>query len=303
MKRFLHLGSFAVVIAAILWSCDGLLRRQLFNLPATVIVFWEHVVGLLVLLPIVGTSWRKLLKLTRKQWFTIASVSLLSGALGTIMYTAALSKVQFIPFSVVVLLQQLQPVFAIAAASIILKEPLSRKFILLAILALIAAYGVSFPNLKVNLETGSGTAIAALLAAGAAAAWGFSTALSKYSLRDTSFLHVTAARFALAPVFAFMFMTVLGDTSSMGSITGMQWGYIIAITFSTGMVALALYYFGLKRILASRSTMLELVWPLSSLVVGYALLHDRLTITQGISAVLLLVVILAIGKMSADKPL
>lgn len=302
MKRFLHLGSFAVVIAAILWSCDGLLRRQLFNLPATVIVFWEHIVGLLVLIPFVGASWKQFLKLTKKQWITIGMVSLLSGALGTIMYTAALSKVQFIPFSVVVLLQQLQPVFAIAAAAIVIKEPLSRKFIFLAVLALIAAYGVSFPDLRVNLETGSGTAVAALLAAGAAAAWGVSTALSKYSLKDTSFLHITAARFALAPVFALILMAAFGHTSSIGSITGAQWGYIIAITFSTGMVALALYYFGLKRILASRSTMLELVWPLSSLVIGYALLHDRLTITQGISAALLLVVILTIGEMSADKP-
>jgi drug/metabolite transporter (DMT)-like permease len=52
---------------------------------------------------------------------------LFSGALGTIFYTAALGKVQYVQFSVVVLLQQLQPIWAILMASFLLKEKIEKK--------------------------------------------------------------------------------------------------------------------------------------------------------------------------------
>ncbi len=294
-----HFGSFAVIVAAILWSLDGLLRRQLYTLPATVIVFWEHLIGLIVLAPFVIATWRKFRVLTKKQWIAITVVSLLSGALGTILYTTALAKIQYIPFSVVVLLQQLQPLFAVLAAAILLKEPITKRFVMLAVIALAAAYGVSFPDLRVNLATGAGTAIAALCAVGAAACWGSSTAFSKYTLKDASSVHVTAARFAITPIFALILMTMIGHADSIGAITGTQWWYIVAITFSTGMVALAIYYFGLKRIMASRSTILELTWPLSAVVISVFYLHESLSITQWISSAILLAAIVGITRMNA----
>src|SRR3989344_5520097 len=78
--------------------------------------------------------------------------SLFSGALGTIFYTAALGQINFIQFSVVVLLQQLQPIWANGTAAIILKEKLPAKFLMWAIVGIAASYVVTFPNLIVNLE-------------------------------------------------------------------------------------------------------------------------------------------------------
>lgn len=280
-------GSLSVIVAALLWSLDGFLRQSLYSLPPTVVVFWEHVFGFVVLLPIIVLTLRRFRQLTKKQWWAIALVSFLSGALGTILYTAALGKAQYIPFSVVVLLQQLQPVFAISAAALLLREPVSKRFLALTVVALGAAYFISFPNLTVA-ATPAGMWLAAGLALGAAASWGASTAFSKYALKDTSFLHITAARFGLAPVFALLLALMLGHTSSLFSVSGAQWGTILAITFSTGLVALLIYYFGLKRIPASRSTLLELTWPLSAAVVGYVFLGDRLTWTQWLGAVVLI---------------
>lgn len=288
-------GALAVVIAALLWSLDGFLRQSLYSLPPTVVVFWEHVFGFIVLLPIILATLRRFKSVTKKQWWAIALVSFLSGALGTILYTAALGKAQYIPFSVVVLLQQLQPVFAILAAVIVLREPISRRFVGLAALAVAAAYFISFPNLTVA-ATSAGTFLAALMALGAAASWGASTAFSKYALKDTSFLHITAARFGLAPIFAIILVLLFGHTPSLLSLSGPQWGTIVAITFSTGLVALAIYYFGLKRIPASRSTLLELTWPLSATIVGYLFLGDRLTWTQWVGALVLVAVIYLVEK-------
>ena len=303
--KYIKFGSVALIAAALLFSVDGLLRRHLYSLPAPVIVFYEHLFGFLILLPFILASLRAFKKLTRKQWYAITGVSFLSGAVGTILYTAALGRVQFINFSVVVLLQQLNPIFAIGASAMLLREPLTRRFLGLAAVALVAAYFVTFPHLSVNLSTGNGTLIAALFAVGAAAAWGSSTAFSKYALKDTSTLHVTALRFGITPFFAMIFVLLSGSTSSLGAITFSQFKYLVAITFSTGMVALLLYYFGLKRILASRAALLELAWPLSAVIVGFIWLHQGFTLTQGIGAVVLTGTIYLIARdatRQAEKP-
>ena len=294
--KFRNLGSVSVILAALLWSLDGLLRTQLYSLPPAVVVFWEHLLGFILISPFILATLKQFRKLTRKQWLAIAGVSFLSGALGTILYTAALAQTQYIPFSVVVLLQQLQPLFAITTAAIILKEPLTRRFGFLAAVALIAAYWVAFPHLTVNLSTGAGTLTAALFALGAAIAWGTSTAFSKYSLKDTSSLHITAARFGLTPLFALGFVFALGGGSKILTVTPLQWQFIALITLTTGFVALAIYYFGLKRVPASRSAILELTWPLSALITGYAFLHQALTPTQLIGSIVLLGTVILIAK-------
>jgi DME family drug/metabolite transporter len=298
--KYSRYGSAAVVAAALLWSVDGLLRRHLYTLPAPVIVFWEHTFGLLVLLPVIALSWRAFKKLTRRQWLAIAGVSLLSGAAGTILYTAALGRVQYIPFSVVILLQQLNPVFAITASALLLREPLTKRFLGLSAIALVAAYFATFPRVSVDLSTGNGTLVAALFAVGAAVAWGTSTAFSKYALKGTSSFHITAARFAITPFFALMFAGLSGSAHAIGSITFDQFKYLVAITFSTGLVAVIIYYFGLKRVKASRSAILELAWPASAVLVGYFWLHQSLTLTQSAGALVLTAAILLIARDTRD---
>lgn len=298
--KYARYGAAAVVVASLLWSVDGLLRRHLYVLPAPVIVFYEHLFGLLILAPIILTSIKAFKKLTRNQWYAIIGVSFLSGAVGTILYTAALGRIQFIPFSVVVLLQQLNPIFAITASALLLKEPLTRRFFGLSAIALVAAYFVTFPDYVVNFSTGTGTVIAALFAVGAAAAWGVSTAFSKYALKDTSSIHITALRFGFTPIFALIFVVLSGSTASLGAITLNQFMYLVAITFSTGLVALIIYYFGLKRVLASRAAILELAWPASAVVVGWLWLDQGLTASQAIAAVILTGAIIQIAKESTQ---
>jgi drug/metabolite transporter (DMT)-like permease len=287
MKNQSRIGSLAVITTALLWSMDDLLRRHLYVLPAPVIVFWEHSFGFLLLIPFLIWTRKSFPKLTRKQWLAIIFVALLSGALGTILYTAALGQITYIPFSVVVLLQQLNPIFAIATAAGLLHERLSPRFAALSALALVGAYFVTFPHLTVDFATGKHTMVAALMAVGAAACWGCGTAFSKYALKGTSFPHITALRFGITIPFALLFATASGSASKITAITLTEFGYLVAITFSTGLVALLIYYYGLQKISASRSAILELVWPLSSVIIGWVFLHQGLTFTQALGALTL----------------
>lgn len=294
-------GPLFVVIGALLWSFDGLLRVSLYSLPPAVIVFYEHLLGALILLLISFKWFHDLKKLTRKEWIAMGCVALFSGALGTIFYTSALQYINYTQYSVVVLLQQLQPIWAIGMAAILLKEKITKGFIGWAVLALVAAYFISFKDLQVNLDTGAGTLKAALLALGAGVMWGSSTAISKYVLNKVSFLTGTALRFFLAPVFALLIVIGNNQTSALYTLTTSQWQTLIIITFSTGMLALAVYYYGLKKTPARITTLCELVWPASAIIIDYTYFHRTLSTTQIFGIFLLGIAIYHVTKPLAKK--
>lgn len=302
MKKLLAFGPLFVIIAALLWSFDGVLRTTLYTLPPAVVVFYEHLLGAIILL-LFSFKWIKdTKKMSRKEWIAIALVSLFSGALGTIFYTAALGKINYSQYSVVVLLQQqLQPIWAIAAASILLKEKVTKKFLMWAFIALIAAYFITFKDLQINFATGSGTALAGILALSAGFMWGTSTAISKFVLNKVSFLTATALRFFLAPVFALFLIIPFNQTGALFTLNVAQWQTLLLITFSTGLVALAFYYYGLKRTPARVTTLCELVWPASAIFIDYFLFHKTLSLTQIFGVALLLVAIYQVTKPLQEK--
>lgn len=302
MKKFLAFGPIFVIIAALLWSFDAVLRVSLYSLPPTVVVFYEHLLGAGLLLFLIPKWIKDLKKMKRREWIAITLVALFSGALGTIFYTSALGLIKYTQLSVVVLLQQqLQPIWAIGMAAILLKERLTKKFILWAVIALIAAYLITFKDLTVNLATGSGTVAAGLLALSAGLMWGTSTAISKFVLNKVSFLTGTALRFFIAPIFALIFVIGQNQTPMLTSLNFDQWKTLLLITFSTGLVALGFYYYGLKKTPARITTLCELVWPASAIFIDYFLYHKTLSGTQILGIGLLLLAIYNVTRPLAIK--
>jgi drug/metabolite transporter (DMT)-like permease len=300
-KKILSFGPIFVIIAALLWSLDGLLRVSLYSLPPAVIVFYEHSLGALILV-LLSSKWIKDLRsLGRKEWSAITIVSLFSGALGTMFYTAALGMINFTQFSVVVLLQQLQPIWAIGAAAILLKEKIRKRFIFWAALSLVAAFFITFKDLSINLSTGAGTATAGILALSAGFMWGTSTAVSKIALKKISFLTATALRFIITPVFALIIIAGQSKTDALFSLNLAQWQTLLLITLSTGMVALAIYYYGLKKTPARVATLCELSWPASAIFIDYFRFGNTLSITQIMGVALLALCIYKVTRKNELK--
>lgn len=265
----LPIPTLLIIAAACLWAVDGIIRRSLFALLPLVIVFYEHLIGSILLLPL---AMKQLLqeKLDRKSLILILIVSVWSGLLGTLWFTTALSKVQFIPFSVVFLLQKLQPIFASTAAVLVLKEKIQRNYLVWASLAFGAAYFVTFPTGLVNLQTGAGTIEAALYALGAAFCWGTATVFSKLLLKKHTVIVVTALRFVVTALCAAIVLLALGFFDATLSVTSSQLLRFVTIALSTGMVALYLYYKGLAHTEAKIATILELSFPfLAVLIDGF----------------------------------
>jgi len=291
-----YTGPMFIIFAAILWAFDGVIRRYLYSLPPITIIFFEHLIGLVILLPF---AYKYILKtrFTGKEFFLVVLISILSGLLGTLWFTTALLKVHFISFSVIFLLQKLQPIFAIGTARIFLKEKVDKRYIIWAVVALISAYFVTFKNGLVNLETGEGTVIAALYALGAAFAWGSSTTFSKMLLNKVSSQASTFYRFLFTVLIVLPVIFLFGYGSSLAAPTLPQFGLFALIAVSTGMVALLIYYRGLAKTPVHISTILELTFPFMAILIDMIMYHTILSLTQWIATCLLVFAIYKIARL------
>ncbi len=291
-------GPVFIIIAALLWAFDGLIRQHLYTLPPITIIFFEHLIGLIVLSPFVFKYVLET-KLTKREWWLIALIAVLSGLFGTLWFTTALGKVHFITISVVFLLQKLQPIFAITTARIFLKEKLDKRYIKWALLAILSAYFVTFPKGVVNLQTGEGTIVAALYALGAAFAWGSSTTFSKMLLGKVDFKVSTFYRFLFTVIIALPILFIFGKSidANLAMPNLPQFGFLLLIAISTGMVALLIYYRGLAKTPVHISTILELTFPFVAILLDFIVNHTVLSVSQWIAAIILVFSIYQIAKL------
>jgi len=281
------LAPLAVVFAALLWSLDGLLRQELYHISSFVIVALEHSIGALIFLPLLFKSIPKIKKLGQRGWISIFWVSICGGILGTYFYTKALSFVNYIDLSVVVLIQKLQPLFAISLAGVILKEKLSKRFMFLAIIAMFGGYLVTFGNKPFGNWDDKST-IASLCALLASFCWGSSTVLGKHALKQLTFEVVTGMRLFITAIIALIIIAYSGSFSDVLNLRPENYTTIIIIVFSTGTIALSIYYYGLQNLAASHTTIYELAWPLSAVFIDWTLKGKTLSLVQIVGALILL---------------
>ena len=289
------LPQLAVISAAILWSLDGLLRQMLYNVPAFLIISIEHVIGAVIFIPFLIKGWQEILKLGQRAWISVLWISICGGMLGTFFYTSALSYVNYINLSVVVLLQKLQPIFAITLAAVILKEPLSKKFLVLAVTAILGSFLVTF-GLQPIANWNDKMIIAALLALLAAFSWGSSTVLGKHALKHISFQLITSLRLTITALVCMAVIVASNDIKIVTELTIMQWKILLVITCSTGGVALFIYYYGLNGLPASHATLYELFWPFSAMCIDWFYRERSLEPAQLFGAVLLLSSMIYLSK-------
>ncbi len=291
-----------VIIAASFWGIDSiLLRPHLYTLPVPFVVFLESIIVAALLLPILFKKYSELKKLKTKDMLAFLGVAIFGGAIGTMAITKALFYVNYVNLSVVVLMQKLQPVFALILAALLLKEKLPKGFIKWAALSILGAilmtFGLSIPN----LNTGDYTVTAALFALLAAFSFGFSTVLSKRALKNITYEVGTYLRFVTTAIIMFIVVLAVGDFSAVKEVTDFQWIIFGIIAFTSGGFAIFLYYYGLKRITASVATIAELSFPLTAILLEYFLHDNMLDWLQWIGTIILIYSIIKVSKLSFTK--
>ncbi len=287
-----------VIVAATLWGVDGIiLRPGLYTLPVSLVVMIESTIITLILTPFFRKQFFHLKTLKGKDWLAFIGVAVAGGAIGTMSITKALFYVNYVNLSIVILIQKLQPVFAILLAALVLKERPPKQFYGWAVMALIGALLMTFGANLPQLDTGDKTPEAALFALLAAAGFGASTVLSKRALRNIGHELGAYIRFLFTALVMSFITLITANIRQVEQITGDQAGIFLIIAFATGGPAIFLYYNGLKRISASVATICELSFPLTAVLLEYLVRGHLLEPMQWLGVLVLFAAIIRVSRL------
>ncbi len=288
-------GTLLVALGASLWATDLIFRRgPAQELAATEVVFWEHLILAAVCLPILFRNTAALRRLNWRDWVAIVLVGAGSSVLATVLFTEAFSYGE--P-TTVVLLQKIQPLIVIAGARIILGERLKARFWIYAVPAMAGAYLLSAPAPS---EFTLRSATPALLSIGAATLWGLGTVLGRQLLTTVPYMTQTALRFVVGLPMATVLLLWLGSDGAILQATTAQAPTLVALALVPGLLAVSIYYRGLRQTPASTATLAELSFPLTAVILGFALFGNPLSASQWIGLAVLAVSITALG-LAGDK--
>ncbi|PIY95708.1 MAG: EamA family transporter [Candidatus Kerfeldbacteria bacterium CG_4_10_14_0_8_um_filter_42_10] len=319
LKKIGIIAALTIMFAAFLWAFDGVVLTPwvvdlgLSDIPT--FVFMLHATASVFLAYFLFRKYQELKNLNKQDWLAFFLTGLFGGAIGTMAIIAAIVKVysEGLNISVVLLLQKLQPIFAILLAILWLKERPKKTFYLWAIVALIGSYFLTFGFDQPDFNA-SGMFIPALLSILAAFSFGSSTVFSKKAVTKVSHGMGTALRFLITTGIMIVIIAVISllnnfdvQTSYEGisGFRALNWnliGAFVIIALTTGGTAIFIYYWGLKRVTAAQSTIYELMFPVSAIVLEY-LIHDKiLAAGQWFGSIIVIFSIVAIVRLKSEIP-
>lgn len=290
-----RLGPWLVGIGAALWGTESAWRIPLNDLfDATVIVFWEHVLIVLLLLPLLIRARHEIVAVDRRTWGYLLFSGFAGSAVGTVFFTLALKTGN--PTVVNVILN-VQPIISTAAAVILFGDRLTPRFYPFALLAIVAGIflsvenpgeiGVSFEKAGLNLGTGYAL-ICALF-------WGLSTvagrgAMTGMSLSLASSLRVVIGLFCMTIILLFQGKLHAAALWTPAAQTHPQTaaGALFLLATVSGAIPLLIYFEGLRRTLASTAGYFEMLQTLAAVCITWGFFHAGLKPHQIVAAIVLI---------------
>ncbi|MDC5696565.1 DMT family transporter [Intrasporangium calvum] len=288
--------TWLVALAASLWGLSAIWRDPLAKqYPSVAIVFWEHLVLVLLVSPWLVDAVRAVARASRRTQVSVLVIGAGSSALATTLFTSAFRLGDPITPQV---LQKLQPLIALLLAAAILGERLRASFAWFAVPAIAGAWLLSF---KDPFAVSVSSLYAAGLALGAAALWAAGTVLGRAASAELTFRQLTTLRFGVGLVALAVISLVTGTSLRVEAASA---GNIVVLALVPGLLALLLYYRGLRNTPASRATLAELAFPITAAVVGVTVLGRTLAPSQwvGFAIVLTAVVGLALHERRSERP-
>lgn len=290
-------SAFLVVLGAALWGTDAVFRRPLTgSLSPVTIVFLEHCVLSAVALPIVIRLRREFVVLRSRDYASLLVISLGGSVAASVLFTVAM---KYGNPTAVILLQKTQPLFTVLLARFILGERPTRWFWPCFASAMAGATLISLPDLHHGMNLIPEIPAASLCAMGAAILWGSSTVCGRFVVSKISTQFLTSMRFLMAlPALAILFAMQLPAQRHMpadlfSALT------VVEMALIPGLLALLLYYRGLRGTTASITSVCELSFPVTAVVVNWLVLQVKLSVLQSLGSALLVLSVTTIAILNA----
>lgn len=288
-------GFLFVVSACALWALDTLIRYPLMleGINAISVVFYEHLILTVIFSIVFFKSLKKIWQAKTSHYFYFFIVGGIGSALATLAFTRAFV---FLNPSLVILLQKFQPIFAIMLARTVLKENIKKMFLFWALICLCGAFLISYEDLlklgssgesiyQMLIKPGAfqGYILVAFSIIGWASATVFGKKLGKEGYSDEQ---IMAGRFIMGFLCLIPFATQANDifTHSLE-----VYGKISLMVLVSGLLAMYLYYQGLRRISARACSLAEMFFPFMAVIVNWLFLDALLTPIQLFGGLLLLI--------------
>lgn len=290
-------GPLLVGFAAFLWATDALVRYPAIDkVNPTFIVFIEHVLAVMILLPWILIKHKKrILDLSFKGWLAAFFSGVGGSAFAMVFFTASFL---YVNPSVAILLQKLQPIMVVVIAYMMLGERPAKKFYFWGIVAVFAGVVLSFPDFDFSfLNHGFSLHSKGVQYAFAAALlWAASTVAGKLLLERTEPTLAAFWRFFFGFAALGVMMTMANEQVPWHLMTASTSLYpLLYMSLIPGLLAILVYYAGLSRTKASVTTFIELIYPIGAVALNTMFLHTPLNGVQTIAAGVL---VLAVAMLS-----
>jgi drug/metabolite transporter (DMT)-like permease len=288
-------GPWLVGLGAALWGTESAWRIPLNELfDAKVIVFWEHVLILIMFFPILIPCLSEMPRVRVRTWSYLLFSGFAGSAVGTIFFTLAL---KYGNPTVVNVVLNIQPVISTIGAFVLFGDRLAHRFFFYAGIAILAgifvsvAYpamiGVSFE--RAGLNVGSGYALIC------AVFWGLSTVAGRGVMIDMSLRLASGMRVVVGLACMMLILLFYGKLHSAALWPAAAQAHplkaIVLLFFLasiSGGIPLLIYFQGLHLTRASTAGYFEMMQTLAAVCITWGIFHATLQAHQVIAAIILI---------------
>ncbi|MBW4624552.1 MAG: DMT family transporter [Brasilonema octagenarum HA4186-MV1] len=265
------------------------------------VLFVGNLCALIIFIAIYWRQWnlRALKQLSRKDWYRLVAIAILSGALapGLIFQALALTQVNN-----VVLVGRLEPPLTLALSVWLLKERVNLWEVVGAIAAFVGVILTIIlqpPGQTMMNMGGFSVGIGEILAAAAAVASGASTIIGKRSLAKIPLGIYSIFRTALGTlIFFFIALELYGSNHFMDVFSPFLWQWMFV--YAAVIVVLGQFFWsmGLRASTVSMASLIGSFSPIVGILAAYFILGEAPTFAQyvGGSVILTGVLLSQIGK-------
>ena len=298
----IKLSPLFVALCGILRSTDLFFRTPVVAiLPVLTIIAWEHLINLIMVIPIIVKNFKQYALFNWRDLVLFLLVGCGASAMGVLCFTRAFI---YINPALAVLLQKLQPIITLSLGVFILKEKIGRNFFIWALIAIISSYFVSFGLTNPLSGEGKKIAIGALFAILASFFWGSGTIWGKILLKKFSQSFVMSNRFLFGAVFTVVAAYLFGDGLQSEIVFSNEKPLIASLLYMaivSGFVATSFFYAGLKWVSASLASILELFFPVSSVIIMWLGFNRPITLIQIVAGIIMFIAVYKINQFNPTK--
>ena len=289
-----------------MWGTESAWRIPLNELfDAKVIVFWEHVLILLMLLPLLLSRLADLPKISARTWGYLIFSAFAGSAVGTVFFTMAL---KYGNPTVVNVILNIQPVISTLGAFFLFGDRLTPRFFLYAGIAILAGIflSVEHPTLigesfeKAGLNLGTGYALVCALF------WGLSTVAGRGTMIGMPLRLAASLRIVIGLVCMTAIVLIYGKLNSASlwppaaqAHMGKAIIALLLLASISGGIPLLIYFEGLRLTRASTAGYFEMMQTLAAVCITWGFFHATLHTHQVIAGIVLMAAVAMVQKSQA----